>query len=58
MLPMLIVNKKINTIKQPGKRDNIHQRPSNIAQFFKNTSSRNIIKNVFDIDLHHGPIRV
>jgi hypothetical protein len=27
MPPMLIVKKKMNTIKQLGKRDNVHQRP-------------------------------
>jgi hypothetical protein len=45
-------------IKQLDKRNNVHQRPFDITQFFKNSSSRDIIKNIFNIDLHHDPIKV
>ncbi len=58
MPPILEVKRKMNTIKQLGKRDNAHQKPPNITQLFENTYSKNIIKSVFNIDLHHGPIRV
>jgi hypothetical protein len=29
-----------------------------ILELFKNNNSRNVIKSVFDIDLHHDPIKV
>jgi hypothetical protein len=58
MLPMLEVKKKMNAIKQFSEEDNAYQKPPITTQFFKNSSSRNVIKNVFDIDMHHGPIRV
>jgi hypothetical protein len=55
---MLVVKRKMNAIKQLGKKDNAHQRPFNITQLFKNSRSRNTIKNVFDLNLHHNLIRV
>jgi hypothetical protein len=55
---MLVVKKKMSTIKQPNKGDNVRQNPNNITQLFKNNNSKNVIKIVFDVDLHHGPIRV
>jgi hypothetical protein len=55
---MLVIRRKMSTIKQLGKRDNVHQRPPNITQLSKNSDSKNIIKSVFNVDLHHGPIRV
>jgi hypothetical protein len=58
MSPMLVVKRKMNTIKQPNKGDNAHQKPPNITHFSKNNSSRNIIKSVFNINLHHDPIKV
>jgi hypothetical protein len=45
----------MNTIKQFGKGDNAHQSPLDIAQFLKNSISIDVI-NIFDVDLHHGPI--
>jgi hypothetical protein len=58
MLPMLVIKRKMNIIKQPGKGDNVCQRPPSITQFSKNKSSKNTIKNIFDVDLHHDPIKV
>jgi len=58
MPPMFVVNKRINTIKELGKKDNVHKRPPDVTQVSKNNSLKYTIKNVFDIDLHHGPIRV
>jgi hypothetical protein len=58
MLPMLIVKRRMNIIKQPGKRDNVRQKTPNILQLSKNSSSRNVIKIIFDINLHHDSIRV
>jgi hypothetical protein len=55
---MVIVKRRINTIKQSGKGDNVHQKPLGITQLFKSNSSKNTIKNVFDVDLHHSPIKV
>jgi hypothetical protein len=48
----------MSTIKQHGNGDNAHQRTYNISQLFKNSNSKNIIKIVFDIYLHHNPINV
>jgi hypothetical protein len=45
-------------IKQLGKGDNVHQRPPNITQLSKNNNSRNVIKSVFNVDLHHSLIKV
>jgi hypothetical protein len=53
MPPMLVKKKIMSTIKQLGKGDNAYQRPLNIIQLSKNSSSKNVIKNVFDVDLHH-----
>jgi hypothetical protein len=50
---MLIVKKKMSTIKQLGKGDKVRQVPFDITQLSKNSSSRNVIKNIFDINLHH-----
>jgi hypothetical protein len=58
MLPMLVVKRRMNSIKQLGKWDNPHQSPLDITQFSKNNNSKNAIKGVFDINLHHNPIRV
>jgi hypothetical protein len=54
---MLVVKKKMSTIKQPGKGDNARQSPDNITQLSKNNNSKNVIKIVFYVNLHHGPIR-
>jgi hypothetical protein len=58
MPPMLTVKRRMNAIKQFGKGDNVRQKPPSIAQLSKNNSSRNVIKSVFDINLHHGRIKV
>jgi hypothetical protein len=50
MPPMLIVNRRVNTIKQLGKGENVHQRSLDITQLSKNSSSKNVIKNVFDVN--------
>jgi hypothetical protein len=55
---MLVVNRRMNTIKQPSKRDNVHQRPPSITQPSNKNDSKNVIKNVFNVDLHHGLIKV
>ncbi len=48
----------MNTIKQRCKGDNVRQRSLNILKFFKNNSSKNVIKKNFDIDFHHNPTKV
>ncbi len=58
MLPMLVVKRKMNTIKQFGKGDNVRQRTPDISQFKKNNNSINAIKSVFNVDLHHDPYKV
>jgi hypothetical protein len=58
MLPMLVIKKGMNTIKELGKRDNVLQKTPDILQLLKNNSSKNVIKNIFNIDLHHNPIKV
>jgi len=55
---MLEIKRRMNTIKQLGKRENVHQKPLDITQLFKNNNLKNVIKSIFDIDLHHGPIKV
>jgi hypothetical protein len=55
---MLIIKKRMNIIKQLDKGANVHQRPPGITQFSKNSRSRNVIKSVFDVDLHHRLIKV
>jgi len=55
---MLIIKRKMVIIKQHDKKDNAHQRPPYITNLFKINSLINAIKNVFDIDLHHDPIKV
>jgi hypothetical protein len=55
---MLVIKRRMNAIKQPSKRDNVHQRSPGITQFSKNYNSKNIIKSVFDVDLNHGLIKV
>jgi hypothetical protein len=54
---MLVINRRMSIIKQLG-RENVHRRPPTITQLSKKNSSRNVIKNVFDVDLHHSPIRM
>jgi hypothetical protein len=44
--------------KTIGKGDGVHEKPFDITQLLKNNSSRNVIKNIFNVDLHHDPIRV
>jgi hypothetical protein len=44
MLPMLIVQKKMNTIKQPGKGDNAYQRSSTSHNFFKIVIQKMLLK--------------
>jgi hypothetical protein len=58
MLPLLVMKKKMNTIKQHGKGDNAHQRSFRILKFFKNNNLKNAIKNIFNVNLHHDPIKV
>jgi len=58
MSPMLILKRKMNTIKQLGKGDNACQRPPGITQSSKNNSLKNAIKSIFYLNMHHGPIRV
>jgi len=41
---MLVIKKKMNTIKQLGKRDNAHQMPSSITKLSKNNNSRILLK--------------
>jgi len=55
---MLIVNRRMDTIKQPNKKDDVHQRPPSITQLFNKSDSTNVIKNVFNVDLHHDLMRV
>jgi len=55
---MLEVERKMSAIKQLGKWDNVRQRPFNVTQFFENNYSKKIIKIIFNVDLHHGPIKV
>jgi hypothetical protein len=58
MLPMLVIKRKMNAIKQLNKKDNVHQRPLDITQFFKNNNSKNVIKGIFNVDLQHDPLKV
>jgi hypothetical protein len=58
MLPMLIIFLKMSIVKQHDKKDNVCQRTYDISQLFKINSLKNIIKNVFNIYLHHNPIKV
>jgi len=58
MLPMLVVKRIMNTIKQFGKGDNVHQKTPDISQFLKNNNSINVIKSVFNVNLHHDPFKV
>jgi hypothetical protein len=55
---MLVVKRKMNTIKQLDKEDNACQRPLTITQCLKNKSLKNAIESIFNVDLHHGPIKV
>jgi hypothetical protein len=55
---MLVVKRIIGTIKQLGKGDNARLKPPDVTQFYKNNSLRNVIKIIFDVNLHHGPIMV
>jgi hypothetical protein len=45
-------------IKHIDKRDNACQSLSDITELFLNNNSRNVIKNIFNLDLHHDPIKV
>jgi hypothetical protein len=56
-LPMLILKRRMSTIKQHDKGDNVYQRSSSTLKLFKNSSLRNVIKNIFNIDLHHNLIK-
>ncbi len=47
MSPMLVVKKKMSTIKQPGKGDNARQSPDNITQLSKNNNSKKLLKSFF-----------
>ncbi len=58
MLPMLVVKRRMNIIKQPSKGDNVCQNPCNIIQLSNNNNLKNTIKRFFYVTLHHGPIRV
>jgi len=58
MLPMLEIKRKMNIIKQPDKRDNAHDRSLDILEFSKKQIKINDIKSVFDVNLHHGLIRL
>jgi hypothetical protein len=55
---MLVVKRRMGTTKQLGKVDNLHQRSPRHHTIFLKNSSRNVIKIVFNIDLHHSPIKV
>jgi hypothetical protein len=55
---MLEIKRRMNTIKQLGKRENVHQKPLDITQLFKNNNLKNVIKSIFDINMHHNPIKV
>jgi hypothetical protein len=55
---MLVVKKRMNTTKQLGKGDNACQRPFDITQLFETHNLRNVIKSVFDVNMHHDPIKV
>jgi hypothetical protein len=44
MPPMLVVNRRMCTIKQLGKGDNARQRPLNITQLFKITTQETLLK--------------
>jgi hypothetical protein len=41
---MLVIKRKMNTIKQLGKRDNAHQMPSNITKLSKNNNLKILLK--------------
>jgi predicted transcriptional regulator len=58
MLLVPVVKRRMNIIKQHGKRKNVHQRPPNILQLSKNNKSKNIIKIIFNVNLNHNLIRV
>jgi hypothetical protein len=55
MLPMLVVKKRMNTLKKLSKKDNVHQKLLDITQLSKNNDLKNVIKS---IDLHFGSIKV
>jgi len=55
---MLEIKRKMNIIKQPDKRDNAHDRSLDILEFSKKQIKINDIKSVFDVNLHHGLIRL
>jgi hypothetical protein len=55
---MLVVKRRMCIIKQLGKGDNVHQSPPSITQLFQNSSSKNVIKSIFNVNLHHSLIKV
>jgi len=55
---MLVVKRKMVTIKQLGKMENVCQRLLGITYFSKNNNLRNVIKSIFYVDLHHNLIKV
>jgi len=58
MPPMLVIKRKMCIIKQLCKKDNAHQKPFNITQLFKNNNLKNVIKNIFNVNLHHDATKV
>ncbi len=58
MPPMLEIERGMSTIKQLDKRDNVCKKPPDITQLSKNSCLINVIKKNFDVNLHHGPIKV
>lgn len=58
MLPMLVLKRIMIIIKQLGKGDNACQRSPNILQLSKNNNSKNVIRNIFDVNLCHDLIKV
>jgi len=55
---MLVIKRKMVTIKQLGKMENVCQRLLGITYFSKNNNLKNVIKNIFDVDFHHNLIKV
>jgi hypothetical protein len=52
-------NKKKNQHhKTTWKKGQCSPKAPNITQFSRNNNSKNATKSIFNVDLHHNPIRV
>jgi len=45
-------------IKQPSNLQSCKRNIAHLCLARQNNSSRNVIKSVFNVDLHHNPVRV